>query len=196
LRAANRVFLPLFIGTMGALISGSGCAALPRSFHLSPNAKLLQVPFFPDHADQCGPSALAGVLQFWGRPATPASVKNEIYVSHLKGSFIVDMILAAQHAGLRASIYNGSLDDVRAELGAGHPLIAFLNLGLAIAPIGHYEVIVGFDESQQKICLHSGDHAAQWMSYSRFLKDWNKTDRSTLLILPADKIKESSHDFS
>ncbi len=153
----------------------------------------LDVPFFPDRTDQCGPSALASVLAFWGHPVDSSALKKEVYTARLKGSLPVDLLLAAQNAGFKAHLYDGSLPDMRAELVAGHPLIAFLNRGTSLLPVGHYVVITGFDEKRQGVYLHSGSRQNDFVPYKRFSKDWNKTDRSTLLILPPNEDRKSPH---
>ena len=176
---------------MGSMM---GCASTPHPVPAAP--WLLNVPFFSDHRDQCGPATLAAVLQFWGRHDTPQSLKADLYTPRLKGTLMMDVLLAAQAAGMKTSLYTGSLDDLRTELKAGHPLIAFLNLGFAVVPVGHYVVIVGFDEARQMVCLHSGKQAEEWLPYKKFFRVWSKTDNATLLILPPERAKESAHVFS
>jgi ABC-type bacteriocin/lantibiotic exporter with double-glycine peptidase domain len=154
---------------------------------------VLQVPFFPDHTDQCGPSVVASVLTFWGTPATPSELKREVYTSQLKGSLSIDLMLAAQKRGFKAHLYSGSVEDLKSELGKGHPVIAFLNRGYDFLPVGHYVVINGFDDARQGLYIHSGTKKNKFITYKRFAGFWNKTQRSTLLILPPDHDKESSH---
>lgn len=145
---------------------------------------LLQVPFFPDDADQCGPSALASVLGYWGKPAAPARLRQEIYRARLKGSLTVDLLLAAESRGLSAEMANGSLARVKKELDAGHPLIAFVNVGYRFYPVGHYLVITGYDDRRQSLFAHSGMKRDQRISYRKFDKQWERTERWALLILP------------
>jgi ABC-type bacteriocin/lantibiotic exporter with double-glycine peptidase domain len=145
---------------------------------------LLKVPFFPDNTDQCGPSALASVLEYWGKPVAPARLKQEIYRANLKGSLTVDLMLAAESRGLSAEMANGSLLRVKKELDAGHPLIAFINVGNGLYPIGHYLVITGYDDRRQCIIAHSGLKRDQRISYRKFDRQWEKTERWALLILP------------
>jgi len=99
---------------------------------LSPGQRhaLLAVPFYPDNTDQCGPSSLAGVLNFWGNKAQPAELKKEIYQTHLKGYLTVDLMLAAQARGLSAQMLEASLERLKLELDSGQPLIVFVNTGL------------------------------------------------------------------
>ncbi len=154
---------------------------------------VLQVPFFPDHTDQCGPSVVASVLTFWGSAVTPSSLKQEIYTAHLKGSLSVDLLLAAQSHGFKAHLYSGSVEDLKSELEKGHPVIAFLNRGYDFLPVGHYVVINGYDDARQGLVIHSGMKKNKFISYKRFAGYWDKTQHSTLLILPPKDDKESPH---
>ena len=156
--------------------------------------QLLVVPFFPDKTDQCGPSVLASVLTFWGTSIDPPTLNKEIYLAHLKGSLSIDLLLAAQNRGFKAYLYSGSIDDIKSELRKGHPLIAFINRGFDFFPIGHYVVISGYDEARQGLYVHSGLTKNRFIRLGSFLKDWNKTQRSTLLILPPEHDEESPHD--
>jgi len=144
----------------------------------------LDIPFFPDGTDQCGPSALASVLGFWGKPETPLLLKREIYQARLKGALTVDLLLAAESRGLYAEILNGSLARVRTELDAGHPLIAFVGAGYSFYPAGHYLVLTGYDDRLQCVFAHSGTKRDQRISYRKLEKQWKKTERWALLILP------------
>lgn len=145
----------------------------------------LNIPFFPDDSDQCGPSALASVLEYWGKPAAPAVLRREIYQARLKGSLTVDLLLAAEDRGLSAEMLDGSLVRVKAELDDGHPVIAFVDAGFSFYPAGHYLVITGYDDRRQRILAHSGMKRDQGISYRKFDKQWKKTERWALLILPA-----------
>jgi ABC-type bacteriocin/lantibiotic exporter with double-glycine peptidase domain len=156
-------------------------------------AFFLQVPFFPDHTDQCGPSVVASVLSFWGTSVTPAELRQEVYIDHLKGSLSIDLLLAAQKRGYKAHIYSGSMQDLKSEIGEGHPVIAFLNRGFTLLPVGHYVVITGYDDVRQGLMIHSGMNKNKFISYKRFSGFWDKTQNSTLLILPPVKDNESDH---
>lgn len=154
----------------------------------------LNVPFFADDTDQCGPSALASVLTFWGQSIDPHELKKEIYLDQLKGSLSMDLLLAAQSRGFDARLYSGNIDDLKTELRKGHPLVAFINRGFDFFPIGHYVVVNGYDDARQGLYVHSGLVKNKFVHYKSFLKDWNKTQRSTLLILPPTPKEESLHD--
>lgn len=148
--------------------------------------RLTDVQFFPDDTDQCGPATLASILTYWGVSTDPMALKGEIYLPRLRGTLPIDLLLAAQAHGLRAESYAGSLDNVRSELEAGHPLVAFLNLGYKIFPQGHYVVITGYDDQRQGVYVHSGLERDEFLPYERFLRSWEKTGRWTLRILPQE----------
>ena len=165
------------------------CGCVRSSVPLAPDSwhnrqVRLALHFFPDNTDQCGPSALASVLAYWGRPAEPEILKKEIYRDSLRGSLTVDLLLAAESRGLNAEMLEGGLDRVKNELEAGHPVIAFVNSGFSFFPVGHYLVLTGYDDRRQSVFAHSGLKRDQEISYRKFEKQWGKTERWALLILP------------
>lgn len=171
-----RLLAPLLLGL-------AGCAAPPLA--ATPQKPvLLEVPFFPDNTDKCGPSALASILRFWGNQTDSRHIKDEIYLAHLKGSLSVDLLLAAQSHGLSAEMLEGNWTRIKSEINAGHPLIAFVNRGFRFYPVGHYLVITGYDDQRQGIYAHSGTKRNAFMPYESFDRQWHKTDRWALLILP------------
>lgn len=147
-------------------------------------AVLLGVPFFPDKTDQCGPSALASVLAFWGRPADPRALKEEVYLGKLGGALPLDLLIAARARGLVAAMSDGGLDRLKSEVDAGRPVIAFVNLGWRSLPIGHFMVVTGYDEARQGVFAHSGLERDSFVPYRRFLKRWERTGRWALLVSP------------
>jgi hypothetical protein len=172
-----------------AVLWVAGCAcARPRPFAQEAHAvnhHQLNVPFFSDETDQCGPSAAASVLAFWGIPTDRQALRDEAYSPRLKGTFPIDLLLATQRRGFQVSLYRGSLEDLKEDVRRGHPPIAFINRGFNSLPIGHYVVVTGYDDERGGLLVHSGPAENEFVSYKDFMRDWNKTERSTLLILPA-----------
>ncbi|MBI3297650.1 MAG: peptidase C39 family protein [Elusimicrobia bacterium] len=159
-----------------------------RPAHSPPSEEAKQVhlktPFYTNQSAQCGPAALASVLAFYGKKTAPERIREAIYRDDLNGSLSVDMLLAAQSYGMSAEMLEGGLHRLKAELDAGHPLIAFLNLGTRLTPIGHYVVVTGYDDARQGVLAHSGTKQDGLISYARFSRQWEKTDRWALLVLP------------
>jgi hypothetical protein len=158
---------------------------------------LYSVPFYPGESDQGGPSTLASVLTYWGFHTEPPVLEEEIHMSRLgtswqAGSLPVDLVLAAQARGLRAQSYSGTLENLKTELKAGHPLVALVAQSLSAGTrlsqnpllVYRYVVIVGFDDRRQGLYVHSGQEPDSFVPYSRFLQSWERTERWVLLILP------------
>jgi hypothetical protein len=146
----------------------------------------IEIPFFPDDTDQCGPATLASVLTYWGIPSDPRALKDEIYIRRLRGTLPIDLLLAVRARGLRAEVVGGTYTTLRAELDAGRPVVALLNLGWAVFPQGHYVVITGYDERRRGLYVHSGLSRDVFVPYARFHADWEKTGRWILRIWPPD----------
>lgn len=50
-----------------------------------PARELIEVPFFPRTAHQCGPAALATVLNWSGVGTTPEALAHQVYIPDRKG---------------------------------------------------------------------------------------------------------------
>lgn len=157
-------------------------ADLPAASHA--RRVLLNVPFYTDDTDQCGPSALDSVLGYWGKAAIPARLGQEVYLKHLKGSLPVDLILAAQSRGMQVRMLEGSLPKLKRELRDGHPLIAFMNVGFRFFPVWHYVVLTGYDDQQGEMLMHTGTRKNAALPYGRFMEEWSNAEKWALVILP------------
>ena len=147
-------------------------------------AHVPNVAFFPDTTDQCGPSTLAAILAFYGKPVPPADLKSEIYLPKLKGTLPLDMERAAVKHGLPAESRNIDLDTLKSEIAQGRPLLLYLDHGLSFYPIGHYVVVTGFDDDRDGVLINSGKHEGALMRYGELMKEWNRTDRWALMVTP------------
>src|SRR3954467_3993486 len=81
------------------LVSISGCASLPVPEYgreLPPSraehVELSAAPFFAQQDYQCGPAALATVLQSAGIDRTPAQLVEEIYIPQRQGSLQFELL--------------------------------------------------------------------------------------------------------
>jgi hypothetical protein len=202
-RAGQRRTRVALTGLCVLLATMAGCAQRPLSQTLPiPRSTteahhLYSVPFYPGDNDQGGPSTLASVLTYWGFRTEPPVLEEEIHTSRLgtswtAGSLPVDLVLAAQARGLRAQSYSGTLENLKAEVKAGHPLVALIDLSASVGarvtqnplPPPRYVVVVGFDDRRQGLYVHSGQEPDVFVSYARFLQSWERTGRWVLLILP------------
>jgi len=193
LRMSLRLLRPIGICIGCAAAAGTfiSCAVPVGSPHApqpyKSEVRRLAVPFFPDDSDKCGPVAIASILAYWGKPAQPRDLQEKVYLPAIHGSLPVDLLIAAKARGLDATSYRGSLSNIIAEIDAGHPLIALLDSGHWIFSQGHFVVITGYDALRGGVYVHSGPSADLFIPYERLVVPWNKTDRWTLRVIPANQ---------
>ena len=156
-----------------------GRAEDPESRHY-----ISDVPFFPQSEYECGPAALASVLNYYGYGVTPEEIAKAIYRKRLRGTLSMDLLLFAQGMGVFVRAYRGDLTDAKDQISKDRPLIVFQDVGYPLLPIRHFSVVIGYDETKGILILHSGKRANKAIPYKGFLRSWAKMDNWTLLILP------------
>lgn len=134
------------------------------------------VPFFPQEEYQCGPAALATLLNFKGEDVSDAALVDEVYVPGRNGSFQVELLAAARSRGLLTYELAPSLADLLREVEAGNPVLVFQNLGLSIRPQWHFAVVKGYDMGQRKLILNSGVIEDYTMDLSTFERTWARAE--------------------
>jgi ABC-type bacteriocin/lantibiotic exporter with double-glycine peptidase domain len=142
------------------------------------------VPFFPQSTYQCGPSALASVLNYYGCRVTPGEIAKAIYSERLRGTLSIDLVLYARRMGFSAKAYRGNLTDLKSHISKDRPLIVFQDLGYSLLAMPHFSVVIGYDDAEGDLILHSGKQRDKVTSYGRFSRTWREMDYWTLLILP------------
>src|SRR3990172_4386090 len=114
------------------------------------------VPFFPQEENYCGPASMASVLGFWGYKVTQEEAAKEIFTPRIKGTITVDMANYAKNRGFNSTSYKGDIENLKAEVDKGHPLILYLHMGIPLVPRRHYMVVVGYDETKKAVIAYSG----------------------------------------
>lgn len=180
-----------FLATPLLVLFLAGCGAMSRdavvadlAAHPGAGRHIKNVPFFPQDRYMCGPSALAGVIGYWGGDTGTDEVARGVYEEKLKGTLPMDLLIYAREKGFDASYYRGSFDDLREKISSGSPLILFLNLGYDAYPVGHYIVAVGYDDRAGVVLAHSAMNREEVFTYERLKGYWEKTGFSTLLVRP------------
>jgi ABC-type bacteriocin/lantibiotic exporter with double-glycine peptidase domain len=140
------------------------------------------VPFYPQETYQCGPAALAGVLNYWGIDVTPQEIAEEIFSESARGTLNIDMVLYAQSKGLRARYYRGGIEDIQRRISDGFPIIALVDFGFMAYQQNHFMVVIGFNE--YGVVVNSGKYQGRLLSWRDFEKAWQKTLFWTLFITP------------
>jgi tetratricopeptide (TPR) repeat protein len=159
----------------------SSRGALPASVEIE------RVPFYPQEQYYCGPASLAMALGWSGVSLTPDEVAAQVYTPGREGTFASDIVAAARRNG-RLAVEVRELDDLLAELAAGHPAIVFQNLRLSVFPQWHFAVVIGYDLNQRQLILRSGTTRRLVMPLDAFENTWRRADYWALVVLPPDAV--------
>ncbi len=147
------------------------------------------MPFFAQDELQCGPAALAMVLNWSDVAVTPSELSPEVYTPGLKGSLQHALIGSARRHGRVAYPIYG-IETLMAEIAAGHPVIVLVNLGFFWYPQWHYAVAIGYNQDEKVMTLHSGLTAKEEISFWTFNNLWKRGDYWGLLVLPPNRLPE------
>lgn len=177
-----------------------GCASTPQTRQLQsqipdnlPAAfELEQTPFNPQSQYQCGPAALATILQFYQHTISPEELVNEVYIPQRKGSLQIEISAAARRHQMLPYVLDPQLSHLLQEIASGHPVLVLQNLGLAWYPQWHYAVAIGYDLQQQHIILRSGTEKRWITPLKVFDRTWQRADHWALVILPVGQIPRTA----
>jgi len=149
---------------------------------------LSNVPFFEQTEYQCGPAALASVINYWrGQTASvgyvsPEEIATAVYSHSARGTLGMDLLIYARRLGFNARSYSGSIDDIRNQIDKGVPLILLVDLGPSVYQINHFMVAVGYTD--KGVIVHSGREHTVYMTVDRLKNIWQRTGFWTLLVEP------------
>jgi ABC-type bacteriocin/lantibiotic exporter with double-glycine peptidase domain len=142
------------------------------------------VPFIAQEAYQCGPAALAMVLQYWGAAADAEEIGRALYLPSARGVLNLELEFQARRRGFRTQAFEGTLERVKTELRQGRPLIVFQDLGRGPVSVPHFAVLLGYDDRSEVVVLHSGTTPYRLLPYAEFLRTWAARRGWVLLITP------------
>ena len=176
-------------GPLGALLAGGctlqgGALRAPLPVDLPAAVELDATPFFPQTAYQCGPAALATALGAVGIEVLPQRLAELVFLPARQGSLQVEMLAGARRAGAVATLIPGDLVALLRELASGHVVVVLQNLGLDVAPVWHYAVVVGYTLDAPELVLRSGTTRREHMGLSVFEHTWARAGRWAFVALP------------
>jgi hypothetical protein len=192
LRPTPAVFLTagilclLLLGGCATRLSHDQLTRLPDTLPVS--VELTEVPFYPQELYQCGPAALATVLNNDSPRTSPDALVPQIYIPERGGSLQIEMKVAARRHGMLAMEAPTSLQGLLAEVAAGRPVLVMQNLGLDIIPRWHYAVVVGYDLQTQNVILRSGTEQRRITPLGLFERTWARSKHWALLVLPPSQL--------
>ena len=181
---------------LACLLCIHGCTSLHQSRQslddlpadLPPVVELSQTPFYPQTEHQCGPAALATVLQAHHVDVTPETLSSQLYIPERKGSLQIEMAVTARRYGMLPYPLSPALSDLLIEVAAGHPVLVLQNLGFDWWPQWHYAVVIGYDIADHELILRSGTTKHWQTTFEAFANTWNRADNWALVIVPAGEI--------
>jgi len=150
---------------------------------------IVDVPFFSQEAYQCGPTALAIVMDYWhiktggGKWVTPEEVASSIYSPSARGVLAIDLEIYAQKHGFATEQYSGGLDDLKKRIDRGTPPIIFVDYGFLSYEANHFMVVTGYVKGS--VIVHSGRLKNQIVPDRQLEKIWSKNRHWTLLLKPS-----------
>lgn len=170
----------------------AACAADPfRSVEAVPAnsaAEIEEAAFFPQQAYQCGPAALATVLQTSGIPITPDVLVPLVFIPERGGSLQTEIIATARTFGRIPYVIEPAFAALLRELDAGRPVLVLQNLGVSFAPAWHYAVVIGYSSGRSEIILRSGTTRRLKQIARTFVNTWRRSAYWGIVLLPADDI--------
>lgn len=180
----------------------SGCAGVPETQQSRDAApamdvpvELTDVPFHPQQRFQCGPAALATVLQWSGVDVGPDDLVSDVYVPARKGSLQPEMLATARRHGRAPYLLAPEFGAIVAELRAGHPVLVLQNLSWSWFPRWHYAVVVGFDPDRQYVILRSGFAERHRVPLALFERTWRRGGHWAVVVTAPETIPATAREL-
>ena len=154
--------------------------------------ELRDTPFFPQEEYQCGPAALATVLNAAGVVVEPAGLVDQVYLPTQHGSLQVELLAATRRADRIPYLIEPTLVALRAELDAGRPVLVLQNLGLGFLPVWHYAVVIGIAPASDYVILRSGIERRKQSRAKDFLRSWQMASNWGMVALSPGEMPAST----
>ena len=125
--------------------------------------------YYQYNQEDCGAACLATILNYYGRKASISILKNKMLYDK-NGASVLSIIETAKKYGIESEAYEGTLDELKKEIGEGNfqlPLILHIEkkeIG------GHYVVLKKIKNGKIKIFDPKDGHIS--LSENNFLECW------------------------
>lgn len=113
---------------------------------------------------------------------------DRVFIPERYGSLQAEMIAAARSQGRVVYRLPPRVDAVLSEVAAGRPVLVLENQGLAMRPVWHYAVVVGYRRDGNRMILHTGRDRAREVSASRWHRRWDRAGRWAVVTLPPGQL--------
>jgi ABC-type bacteriocin/lantibiotic exporter with double-glycine peptidase domain len=138
-------------------------------------------PYLQD-PEQCGPYALASLLEYMGIMSDPADLARKLYSPGAGGTLTMDLFLEARRQGLEARQVKGSAGMLKEELKDHNPVIVLFKYSGLRTRTGHFVLVTGFSDYPPGFFLLWGDGKLSWMKQEEFEHLWANADSWMLTV--------------
>jgi len=132
-------------------------------------------PYLQD-PDQCGPFALAALLEYIGVKADPDRLAQKLYSPGAGGTLTMDLYLEARRRGLETRQISGSEDTLVKELDEYNPVIVLFKYPGLRGSVGHFILVTGYSEDPRGFFVFWGDGKLSWIKLDRFHQFWSESN--------------------
>jgi ABC-type bacteriocin/lantibiotic exporter with double-glycine peptidase domain len=129
-------------------------------------------PYLQD-PEQCGPFALAALLNYVGIDADPELLSKRLYSPGAGGALTMDLFLEARRTGLEARQLSGNEKLLAEELWEYNPVIVLLKYPGFRGSVGHFILVTGYSRDPDGFFVLWGDGKVSWMKQEKFHELWS-----------------------
>ena len=123
--------------------------------------------------EQCGPFALASLLNYLEIEADPNLLAKRLYSPGAGGTLTMDLYLEVGRNGLEARQLSGSDNILVKELEKYNPVIVLFKYPGLKGRTGHFILVSGYSVDPHGFFLLWGDGKVSWMKLDQFRKLWS-----------------------
>lgn len=133
----------------------------------------------------CSPTSMGMVFDYYhAQDAANPTQDTQAVIDHMKGEgwFTDGKGISADHAaeaarqlGYEKSYFftNWSLENLRAEINAGHPVITTVRVGIGATGNAHSVVVTGISSDGSKVTINDPMQGTREISWEQFSKSWS-----------------------
>lgn len=147
-----------------------------------------QVPFIKQRKNFCGPASIAAVLNYWGKDISQDDVASELYIAPAKGTLNIDIAGYVMKHGLWAQEYNADFEGLKPYIRANIPVVVLQELGLAPLVKYHYSILIGYDDANKFVILHTARSQDKKVGYRNFKSSWKHAGNWALIVAPPEDV--------
>jgi len=176
IKAMGKTIIAVFLITVLSLFltscSGIVTPELPENLEMQKENETtyvyLDVPYEKyAGANWCLPASGAMTFKYFGQNISQAEIASKVIANG--SSSVFKFVSYAKNLGFETTYQLKTLDEIKALLKEGIPVIAIQNYSLSL-PYSHARVVIGFDEENQELITNDPTAGKDYvLTYSEFL---------------------------